>query len=58
MLKFIRTWWMRRRLSAAVDLLHASGLYVCRIQSIAGTDYLVKPDGTMMRLVERKARNK
>ena len=54
MLRFIKSWWIRRRLIQAVSLLQRAGLHVVRLKEVAGTQYLIKEDGTMLKLVPRK----
>jgi len=50
----LQTWWIRRKLIRAVSLLQRAGLHVVRLKEVAGTQYLVKEDGTMLKLVPRK----
>jgi histidinol phosphatase-like enzyme len=54
MVKLIHSWWIHRKLIKAVSLLQRAGLHVVRLKEVAGTEYLVKEDGTMLKLVPRK----
>jgi len=54
MIRLIHSWWIRRKLIKAVSLIQRAGLHVVRLKEVAGTEYLVKENGTMLKLVPRK----
>lgn len=46
----ILTWWKRRRLDRAQDLIQSYGLSVVKFKDVAGTRYLVNADGSYSKL--------
>lgn len=50
MIARLTTWWRKRRLDAAQDLIESYGLTVVKLQQVAGTTYIVHPDGSAHRL--------
>ena len=46
----ILTWWKRRRLDRAQDLIQSYGLSVVKLKDVAGTRYLVNADGSFSKL--------
>lgn len=52
----ILTWWKRRRLDRAQDLIQSYGLSVVKFKDVAGTRYLVNADGSYSKLVMQKMR--
>lgn len=45
------TWWNRRKIDRAQALIEGYGLSVVKLQTVAGTMYLINADGSAMRLV-------
>ena len=54
MLNTLKTWWKRRRLDRAQNLIQSYGLAVVKIKEIAGTCYIVNADGSYMKLTAAK----
>ena len=47
----IKTWWKRRQIEKAQALIESYGLSVVKLQTVAGTIYLINADGSSMKLV-------
>ena len=54
MITGIKTWFRRKKLDWAQAHIESYGLSVVKIHEVAGTLYIVKPDGTHMKLVRGK----
>lgn len=50
-MKALITWWKRRKIDRAQALIEGYGLSVVKLQTVAGTMYLINADGSAMRLV-------
>lgn len=47
-----RRWWAKRQLDKAQALIERYGLTVVKVITLAGSTYLVKADGTHLKLVK------
>lgn len=56
MIAAVRLWLAKRRLDRAQALIERCGLTVVKLQTVAGTTYLINADGTAMRLAPARRR--
>lgn len=50
----LKLWWKRRQLDKAEALIESHGLSVVKLVKKAGTTYIVKADGSYLKLVPNK----
>lgn len=50
----MKTWIAKKKLALTLKWAQQFGLFVCRIDRVGGTEYLVDRDGVYRRLVTKK----
>lgn len=53
-MKALKLWWKRRQLAKAEALIESHGLSIVKLVKTAGTTYIVKADGSYLKLVPGK----
>ncbi len=53
-MKQLKLWWKRRQLAKAESTIESYGLSIVKLVKMAGTTYIVKADGSYLKLVQGK----